>query len=1496
MAEDTENKNIELNLDFEKIVPWNGQQDSGRDVRLKLDRNWQKVVDAFNTVLEYMVTADYLDNKYLRKDQPDTAAGLITFHKGLFSKDDVIIGTDGYAEGMTGFGTKFGRDGSGEMSRLTLRHELRVPSLVFNQVEILVGDKWRGPGAGVIERVFPDYDEEGHLLNTGTFLLKLEKGQIGAVYTNAICMGIFHDWENSDNNATEDSDDSRGNRTYAGFTTSYFTITEVSDYNDADGQTWHRKQCRYQIRPISDRWSGQSHPYEQMNFVCYGIFSSDAEMLKKYGTSVYETRAYRRMLWNQNTWEISAANIAYQDGDLSNLNIHGMDMEGYSAYLNSVYFTGTIKQVKPDGTPVQTANDRVEWVSGIPYAYYDRVSHNGGLWLCVNENGTNSEPKEGESSWLCQVKPGASIKASGRWESKNVPYPANSIVTFANKVWISNKSTSNPPFGTYMDKDNNRLVYKAGGYMLVETLIQSDDWDLLLDAPQLTDGKDGESLQVRYSSDKSNWHATFIEGDVWMQQRVGEGSIWSDPIRIAGEAGAAGADGTYYDYQFAVNDSLDIAPATSWQDTPPSVGIGQYLWMRTRLVDPNSADENPWSTVRIGGEKGRGVETVTEYYAISSSNTEAPTEWVKDKMPALTETLKYLWNYEEIRYSDTEVTTTQPIVMGMFSKDGNGIKSVTEYYGLSNDPDTHPTKWYTDILIPTQQVRYLWNKVVTEYTQSGTDEIVRIIAVYGEKGDSVSSWGEWKTDLVVPALGIVTMESRTWLAKAATTNPPMWCWTDKDGNRLTFSTSEYILTGELNAAEYEFLVQSGKDGRDGKSHEYIYCHAENRPAAPASIQLDDYIPPGWHDDPKGVTESMPYEWVCLRTKREGIWTDYSTPALWAKFGKDGIDGLQGVQGEKGEQGIPGQDGVNGQTSYFHVKYADDANGSNMNESGGDYIGTYVDFNQADSTDPKKYTWVKMKGVQGDKGDQGIPGTNGENGQTSYLHIAYANSADGKIGFSVSDSIGKLYIGQYTDFFLNDSTDPNKYKWTLVKGADGKDGENGEGFTMIGNWGSGITIPKMGVVTMGGNCFAAKIATTDPPMWCWTDKDGNRLIFSATEYILTGELNTSEYEKWSSKGDDGKDGDKGDKGDQGEKGDKGDQGKQGIQGCIMRDSEWALNTEYRNDESLTSGTRYIDVVLVRNDSTESGWDAYKCKKTHVSSIDSVPPDEIYWEEFGVNVNAIFTSLIIAKNAKIKFLQGNQLLIQKQSGTVTAGLSGSEEGERIRFWAGNENPDDAPFSVSEEGTTTASKFRTAKAGLRLEAENGLISIFGSLSKNIEFGVNEEGLAIMRYYDNDGTLLYDLGPSGISSVKRDNDKWVLKRLTYLGTDADGLFGTYWETAKNPYYSTGVNKYQFLSGYIGGAYNDLANNRKLFNSQSKTDLNGNSNVISDGWYCDTLPLDSTELNRIQYVAGVLPDDMNESNPLVNTGTPIYVTQAFYVLNGLVFNRMNVYYNLVES
>ena len=167
-----------------------------------------------------------------------------------------------------------------------------------------------------------------------------------------------------------------------------------------------------------------------------------------------------------------------------------------------------------------------------------------------------------------------------------------------------------------------------------------------------------------------------------------------------------------------------------------------------------------------------------------------------------------------------------------------------------------------------------------------------------------------------------------------------------------------------------------------------------------------------------------------------------------KAGKNGVNGLDGLQGEKGEQGVPGKDGkdgtngVDGKTSYFHIKYSSVANptsSSQMTETPSTYIGTYVDYEPNDSTDPKKYTWSKFEGSDG---KDGIAGTNGTDGKTYYLHIAYANSADGRTGFSVSDGTNKLYIGQYTDTVKEDSTDPTKYMWSKIKGDPGTDGKPG----------------------------------------------------------------------------------------------------------------------------------------------------------------------------------------------------------------------------------------------------------------------------------------------------------------------------------------------------------------------------------------------------------------------------------------------------------------------
>jgi len=147
----------------------------------------------------------------------------------------------------------------------------------------------------------------------------------------------------------------------------------------------------------------------------------------------------------------------------------------------------------------------------------------------------------------------------------------------------------------------------------------------------------------------------------------------------------------------------------------------------------------------------------------------------------------------------------------------------------------------------------------------------------------------------------------------------------------------------------------------------------------------------------------------------------------------------------GDQGIAGEPGKDGLTSFFHVRYADVPNpiANQMRKDTGKYIGTYTDYTLEDSTDPTKYTWRKFQGDDGEDGADGVPGNDGADGETSYLHMAYATSADGKTGFSTTNAVDKTYIGQYVDFVKADSTDPAKYRWSKFQGPKGDKGDPGE---------------------------------------------------------------------------------------------------------------------------------------------------------------------------------------------------------------------------------------------------------------------------------------------------------------------------------------------------------------------------------------------------------------------------------------------------------------------
>lgn len=378
----------------------------------------------------------------------------------------------------------------------------------------------------------------------------------------------------------------------------------------------------------------------------------------------------------------------------------------------------------------------------------------------------------------------------------------------------------------------------------------------------------------------------------------------------------------------------------------------------------------------------------------------------------------------------------------------------------------------------------------------------------------------------------------------------------------------------------------GKDGKTTYLH-IRYAPVQNPTASQMTTVPDNntvYI--GTYSDFNGVPSTNPSDYTWAKFKGDqGVKGDKGDK------GDPGEQGLQGLQGEKGEQGIPGAKGADGKTSHFHIKYsavAKPTTSSQMTETPSTYIGTYVDFEENDSTDPGKYTWARFEGIQGEKGEQGIPGV-GTDGKTSYLHIAYANSADGKTDFSIFDSTNKKYIGQYTDFEPNDSNDYTKYSWTLIKGTDGKDGKSSY------TWMRYATRPD-GLDLSDSPDYVPLLDSTGAFI---LDSNGNK-IFTATQatYIgiatnkdtATESTNPADY-TWSRfRGVDGYDG---------KDGTNGIPGKDGKDGKTQYTHlAYANSADGRTDFSVSDGNReyigmYVDFVEADStDPTKYTWSLIK----------------------------------------------------------------------------------------------------------------------------------------------------------------------------------------------------------------------------------------------------------------------------------------------------------------
>ena len=232
----------------------------------------------------------------------------------------------------------------------------------------------------------------------------------------------------------------------------------------------------------------------------------------------------------------------------------------------------------------------------------------------------------------------------------------------------------------------------------------------------------------------------------------------------------------------------------------------------------------------------------------------------------------------------------------------------------------------------------------------------------------------------------------------------------------------------------------GANGKDGDGVEYIYKRTTTNlsPDRPTEVsQEDDFVPEGWTDDPTGVNENNMYEWVCVRKYKEGIWGEFSNPALWAKWGEKGEPGNEGPQGVHGD---PGADGI---TLYTWIRYAEDANGTGISNSpnGKSYIGlAYNKTTASESNNPSDYTWSKITGKDG------VAGPAGEDGKTLYTWIKYADTMPSSSSSTIYDipNQNTKYIGiAVNKDTASESIDAMVYTWSLFRGADGTNGTDGK---------------------------------------------------------------------------------------------------------------------------------------------------------------------------------------------------------------------------------------------------------------------------------------------------------------------------------------------------------------------------------------------------------------------------------------------------------------------
>lgn len=435
----------------------------------------------------------------------------------------------------------------------------------------------------------------------------------------------------------------------------------------------------------------------------------------------------------------------------------------------------------------------------------------------------------------------------------------------------------------------------------------------------------------------------------------------------------------------------------------------------------------------VAGKDGVGIVDTDVTYCISLSGTQAPTDGWSSQVPELTKG-RYLWTKTFWRYSDGTHETGYSVTYiardgnngndGIAGKDGVGIKNTEISYARATSGTDVPAGGWQSSVPEVPYGEYLWTRTKWTYTDNNSEVgySVARMGTQGPKGDSGSDGLPGKNGVGIKGTEVVYGLSdndqsapTTWTQQVPSLVKGKFLWT-----RTTWT---YTDTTSETAYQKTYIARDGNDGQNGiAGKDGVGLHHTDITYAGSTSGTE----PPTDNWTSSIPTIQPGFYLWTRT----VWhyTDKTSETGYSvsKIGEQGPRGIQGLQGETGRQGIPGTPGRDGRSQFTHIAFSDspDGTGFSHTDQGRAYIGLYQDYNEAHSKDKTSYKWTKWIGRDG---AQGIPGKAGADGKTSYFHVAYAGSSNGSGSFSLEDR-NQQYMGYYSDYTIEDSTDPKKYRW------------------------------------------------------------------------------------------------------------------------------------------------------------------------------------------------------------------------------------------------------------------------------------------------------------------------------------------------------------------------------------------------------------------------------------------------------------------------------------